>query len=198
MSETKSLICIKCKVGKTNNHFSKRHNSKSGYSTICKTCESLYQKKHYSNDDQKKKRQEYGKSYYQRNKEIVLQKVKEYREKPEIKDKRSKRIKQDSLLNPGKYLWKHAKRRAKEKNLPFSIKIEDIIVPEYCPVLGIKLIQGEGKVHDGSPTLDKVIPELGYIPGNVVVMSKRANTLKSNGTLEEHKQLVKWMEERNK
>ena len=189
------MICNKCKLEKTNDQFSKNNTKKSGLCGSCKLCEKIYQKKRYSDNDLKRKRQEYAKAYYEQNKEVVLQKVKEYREKPEIKTRRSKKVKEDSLQNPAKYLWKHAKRRAKEKQLPFTITIEDIKVPEYCPVLGLKLIQGDGKVHDASPTLDKIIPSLGYIPENIIVMSKRANTLKSNGTLEEHKQLVKWMEE---
>jgi len=191
------MICVKCKIEKSNDQFSKNHTMKSGYSNTCKACQKEYHKNRYNDDEQRRKRQEYAKTYYEQNKEVVLQKVKEYREKPEVKKNRSKKVKEDSLQNPAKYLWKHAKRRAKEKKLPFTITIEDIKVPEYCPVLGLKLIQGDGKVHDASPTLDKIIPSLGYIPENIIVMSKRANTLKSNGTLEEHKQLVKWMEEQN-
>jgi hypothetical protein len=189
------MICIKCNLEKLNDQFCKKRSAKSGFSSICKLCQSIYHKKRYKDNEQKQIRKEYAKSYYKENKELILQKVKQYRDQPEIKVRRSKKIKQDKLQNLTKYLWKHAKRRAKEKQLPFTITTEDIKVTEYCPVLGLKLIPGEGKVHDASPTLDKIIPSLGYIPGNIIVMSKKANTLKSNGTLEEHKKLVKWMEE---
>ena len=47
--------------------------------------------------------------------------------------------------------------------------------------------------HEGSPTLDKTIPALGYVPGNIAVISWRANRLKNNGTLEELEALVEWM-----
>jgi len=187
------MICIKCNLEKPNNEFCKKCSAKSGFSSICKLCQSIYHKKRYK--DNRKQIREYAKSYYKENKELILQKVKRYRDQPEIKAKRRKKIKQDKLENVAIYLWKYAKRRAKEKQLPVTLVLEDIKVPEYCPVLGFKLIPGEGKVHDASPTLDKIIPSLGYIPGNIIVMSKKANTLKSNGTLEEHKKLVKWMEE---
>jgi len=44
-----------------------------------------------------------------------------------------------------------------------------------------------------SPTLDRFIPELGYIPGNVDIISHRANALKSNATLEEVQMLADYM-----
>jgi len=54
-----------------------------------------------------------------------------------------------------------------------------VVVPEFCPVLGIKIVpgrQGKGKAtEDNSPSLDKFIPEKGYVPGNIAVISWRAN-----------------------
>ena len=90
-------------------------------------------------------------------------------------------------------LWAAAKFRAKEKGLPFSIKVTDIIVPEKCPLLGIPLSTnpvGKRKLGPGSPSLDRKIPELGYVSPNVWVISHRANTIKSNATLEELSLLV--------
>jgi len=81
-------------------------------------------------------------------------------------------------------LWTYAKNRAKTKGLPFDITPEDIIVPEVCPVFGTKL---------DDPSLDRHIPILGYVKGNVYVMSNRANRLKSNGTFEEFEQVVQYL-----
>ena len=49
------------------------------------------------------------------------------------------------------------KKRAKEGDLPFNIDIEDIEIPEICPVLGIslKVNIGGNRMSDNSPTLDK-------------------------------------------
>src|SRR5579872_4324273 len=87
-----------------------------------------------------------------------------------------------------------ARYRAKERHLPFNIKPSDIVVPEVCPLLGIKLRPGDagrGNHHAGSPTLDRIIPDLGYVKGNIQVISFRANMLKSNASLEELELLVK-------
>jgi hypothetical protein len=80
--------------------------------------------------------------------------------------------------------------------LPFEITETDINIPDICPVLGIKLESGfgTGSHTDFSPSLDKIIPSLGYIPGNVVVMSSRANRMKSDGSAEEHRRLADWLE----
>jgi hypothetical protein len=44
---------------------------------------------------------------------------------------------------------------------------------------------GAGRVHDGSPTLDRIDNAKGYVKGNVCVISKKANTMKNNATPEE-------------
>lgn len=83
-----------------------------------------------------------------------------------------------------KFLWSHAKRRAKVKNVPFTINHADIIVPEYCPIMGWKLT-GRGENIKTSPSIDRIIPELGYVPGNIQVISTQANRMKWDSTKEE-------------
>jgi len=85
---------------------------------------------------------------------------------------------------PGKLL-SQAKIRARKYNLPFNLTLSDIVVPERCPVLGLKLEIGIGHSHSASPSLDRIIPEQGYVKGNVVVVSHRANTIKSDATIME-------------
>jgi hypothetical protein len=75
-----------------------------------------------------------------------------------------------------------ARQRAKQAGVPFTLTVDDIIIPKLCPALGITLSRGEGRATDASPSLDRIVPSLGYVPGNVIVLSKRANTIKSNGT----------------
>lgn len=89
-----------------------------------------------------------------------------------------------------------AKHRARNKGLPFNLEPADIVIPEYCPILGIKLItDGEAKRADGTASLDRIVPELGYVKGNIAVMSFLANRLKSNGTAEQHQKIADWMRE---
>lgn len=78
-----------------------------------------------------------------------------------------------------------AKQRADRDGRPFSITMDDIVIPAVCPVLGIPIIPGVGKVTQNSPSLDRIKPERGYVPGNVRVISFRANSLKQDATVEE-------------
>lgn len=101
--------------------------------------------------------------------------------------------------NPEKVLFQEARKRAKVKNLDFSIELSDIIIPEVCPVLKTKLIllgenpDGKGGPTPNSPTLDRVDSSKGYAKGNVRVISWRANKLKSDATLEELELLVAYL-----
>ena len=101
-------------------------------------------------------------------------------------------------LTPEYAMWKSAKHRAKVKGLPFSIKPSDIKIPEFCPVFGTRIEIGrckiKGKTRANAASLDRIISELGYIKGNVRVISYRANTMKSDASLEEIKRLAEWLE----
>lgn len=115
--------------------------------------------------------------------------LREYNEKKYAYNKR----------RPKHIMVESAKSRAKKRNLPCTITVDDFEIPEFCPVLGVPLWTSATKSessHAGpnSPSLDRFHPALGYVPGNVVVISQRANLLKGDGTLEEHKRLVAWME----
>lgn len=85
-----------------------------------------------------------------------------------------------------KRLLSRAKGRAKKRNIPFNLTIEDIIIPDLCPVLDVKLDKSSDHTErDTSPSLDRIVPSLGYVKGNVRVISHRANMLKNNATVEE-------------
>ena len=87
-----------------------------------------------------------------------------------------------------------AKSRAKKNNLAFNIELDDIVIPERCPLLGIKIESTEVRNSPNNPSLDKIIPEKGYTKDNVWVISNRANTLKNDATLTELKTLVENLE----
>jgi hypothetical protein len=87
-------------------------------------------------------------------------------------------------------LWRGARLRAKKYGVPFTISVEDIIIPDFCPVFGYPLVPSERVAKAVSPSLDRLIPEFGYVPGNIRVISHRANTLRSNGTVEEWEALI--------
>ncbi len=90
-------------------------------------------------------------------------------------------------------MWCNSKQRATKEGLPFNLEPKDCIPPEACPVLGIAFDFSEkGDRNDESPSLDKFIPELGYVKGNIAVISWKANRMKSNGTPEEWRRIAAW------
>lgn len=97
------------------------------------------------------------------------------------------------IANTSKIMYHDARKRAKRKGLRFNLLPEDCAIPKRCPVLGIPLRYGTGFRHANSPSLDRIDNKKGYVRGNVIVISWRANSLKSNGTLPEFKKLVTWL-----
>ena len=99
-------------------------------------------------------------------------------------------------------LWNAAKQRAKRQGIPFDLSpldLKELGIPEVCPVLGIPINQspgdGTGERTDNSPSLDKFIPPLGYVKGNVHVISWRANRIKSDGSPEEWEKIAEWCQQ---
>ena len=84
---------------------------------------------------------------------------------------------------------KNLKARARKKNLPVEVTVEYLknIYPDnmICPALGIKMEVGEKNRNVNSPSIDKIIPEKGYVPGNIIVVSMKANLIKSFATPDE-------------
>lgn len=99
-----------------------------------------------------------------------------------------KEVRAARLTIPEKYLNDYCKRiqyKCRHENIPCNIDVSDIVVPDTCPILGIPIFRAKGNLCNNSITLDRIIPELGYVKGNVRVISCRANKLKSNMTLAE-------------
>jgi hypothetical protein len=84
-----------------------------------------------------------------------------------------------------KILHAGARSRAKRFGVPFTISHLDVVVPDVCPALGIPLKLNRGKMAYDSATIDRIDPSLGYVPGNVIVVSNRANGIKNAGTATE-------------
>lgn len=113
----------------------------------------------------------------------------EWAKRPENKARLSKLIgdsnKRIRQIRPARFLLSAAKTRAKQKGLPFNLEVSDVVVPAVCPVLGIPLAIATGACNDNSPSIDRIIPELGYVKGNIKVISRRANRIKNDATPEE-------------
>ena len=88
-------------------------------------------------------------------------------------------------------LWKRAFDRAKKYNYPFNITVDDIIIPDKCPILEVPFVLGSKGNYEYTPSLDRKINSLGYVKGNIQVISKKANSMKNSATPEELKAFCK-------
>jgi hypothetical protein len=89
-------------------------------------------------------------------------------------------------------LWKNSRCRAKSAGIEHTLSKEDIVIPEFCPVLGIKLHTEDRKAKYAAPSIDRIDNTKGYTPDNIVIVSVRANLLKRDATLTEMRALVKF------
>ena len=103
-----------------------------------------------------------------------------------------KRYKQQNLA---KVLLTRAHQRAMKKGVPYSITVDDISIPDFCPILHIPLYSSTGQASPNSPSLDRIDPKLGYVPGNVQVISCRANMLKNDASIEELELLIAYLKD---
>jgi hypothetical protein len=83
-------------------------------------------------------------------------------------------------------IWYRSKQTAKARGFEFNLDIEDIIIPDKCPLLEIDLSFGvENKHLPNYYSIDRIDNSKGYIKGNVQIISRLANTMKNNATKEQ-------------
>lgn len=97
------------------------------------------------------------------------------------------------------YSWACALRsRAREKGVPYDLDADwlQTNLPTHCPVLGIELKRRESRTDDSaaSPTVDRAVPALGYVRGNVHIISRRANNIKSDASADEILRVAQWVQ----
>jgi hypothetical protein len=94
--------------------------------------------------------------------------------------------------DPQHYLWYVARTRSRQNGAEFTITKEDIIIPKICPILGLELVKGNGYLPNAM-SLDRVNNEKGYIPGNVRVISRKANIMKSDLTIDLLEKIINYI-----
>ncbi len=117
---------------------------------------------------------------YSRKRESIRRKVKQVGDSQHLRD-----------------MQESARYRAKKNNIPYSLSIHDLreIITEECPILGIKFELnkqgqewGKGKSKNNwqnSPSLDRIVPEKGYVKDNIIIVSLMANSIKNQATPEQ-------------
>lgn len=83
-------------------------------------------------------------------------------------------------------LYQACKHRAKRCGMEFNISLEDVVIPTHCPYLGCEItnIMNKGRV-DTNASIDRIDSTVGYIKGNIIVISDLANKMKSSSSLEQ-------------
>lgn len=158
--------CCKCKLEKPLHEFNKNKTKYLGLSNECKDCN-------------KSRNNEYRKSGKYKNSKSHI--------------RRKEHSREYYIANREYEMWRHAKKRAKQNNLEFSIEITDIIIPTICPVFGTPIILDKGRC-DNSPSLDRIDNTKGYTKDNICIISWRANNIKHVGTSEEHRKIAEYIE----
>lgn len=117
------------------------------------------------------------------------------RQSPDVTKKMKEWTDRRLQIRPLYRLFTARKHRAKLAGILWNIEELDFYpLPQTCPVLGIPLTYNSKKLTDNSASLDRIEPALGYVRGNVVIISARANRIKSDGTAKEHRLLAEWIE----
>ena len=207
MDELNTKKCKACGKTLPIDQFYKAKSMKDGRISFCKSCYLEKRRKKskewlHKNKDRIK---EVQKLWRQNNKEKLKEYHKKYQDEHAAEIKAAKQeayyedigksrehLRAQYRKHTQQRLYNSAKRRAKNKGYDFNIELEDVVVPEFCPVLGIKLCNGDGVAIDSSYSLDRIDTSIGYVKGNVVVVSYKVNTMKSNGTIEDMEKIVRF------
>lgn len=94
-------------------------------------------------------------------------------------------MRQHRFKNKANQMIIDARCRAKRDGVYFDLDYGDVVIPQFCPLLGIPIIKGQGSHASNSPSLDRIDPTMGYTKDNVWVVSHRANKIKNDATAQE-------------
>ena len=98
-------------------------------------------------------------------------------------------------MTPEWKMHQRAKQRCVVTGREFAIQVEDIIIPDTCPILGIELNMNSGKsgAYKNSPSLDRIDNNKGYTKDNIHVISQLANAMKGASTNKELRAFADWV-----
>lgn len=142
---------------------------------------------------------DYRRSYYLRNREKILERQKavlrpnpeEYRAHRNKITTKYRRTRNGWAVDK----WNNLKTRAAKDGILMNLTAEDLLqampLDRMCPVFNRPFVF-EGHSPDNA-SIDKLVPELGYVRGNIRIISRRANTIKQDATVEELLRVAEWV-----
>ncbi len=110
-----------------------------------------------------------------------------------------KNLREYTLSNLPQVMLQSIKSRCVKENITFDLDLDYLISiwpkDHTCPVFGCKLTRNKrGESRDTSASADRIIPEKGYVKGNVAIVSFKANRMKNNGTVEDLRKVLHFYE----
>lgn len=117
------------------------------------------------------------------------------REDPEQRKRMNESLSARLRADPVARMLYTAKARAKRLGIRFNLTRDDLEpLPKRCPVLGVRLqVASCGTARPNSYSIDRINPKKGYVPGNVAVISHRANQIKNDATVRELQAVIRWL-----
>lgn len=177
-------ICKTCKIEKPITEYktykNKFYPGKIYTHQHCEKCQVDNRLKYYKLNIEKVRK------YYKINKEKIKKCYKLNREKNIKISKDFYKINRNSILekakirrklNPSEQLLLNIRDIAKKRNLEFTLQQNDLIIPNECPILGITLQVNTNRYNDNSYSFIRINTNLGYLPGNVQIVSFRARRI---------------------
>lgn len=185
--------CLRCPRELDESEFGKDARKPDGKRPYCKQCAREMTAEYRKDESYVDREREFSRDYNSQHKTERRAYRLKYESDPEVKKNLQASNRHWWRNNYEKQLFYGAKYRAKEEGCAFNLEPDDIRIPDTCPILGVQLVRGKGRVTETSPSLDRIIPHLGYTKGNVQIISFKANTIKSNATLDELEKVVAFM-----
>lgn len=108
--------------------------------------------------------------------EYDWQAKRDYEKEKEARENKRKVHLKYRMSNPSKYLLQKCKNRARSLSIEFNLTLDDMYVPEICPLLNLPFNYG---VESYCPSVDRIDNTKGYIKGNIWIISTLANRMKS-------------------
>ena len=166
-------LCTKCGIEKPESDFTPRNGR---LPNICRSCQSeaRMRRKRENGAQTREQQREYMKEYRANNKERLLEQQREKRKSAPLAS-----------------LWKQISARKHRLNITRE-EFMGTLMPDFCPILGIPITYDLSR--DNIPSVDRIDPNRPYDVGNIVIVSYRANMIKSIGSSDEHKRIADWME----
>ncbi len=164
-------VCTRCRLAKPRTEFSGTHHR-------CRSCNAASQAEWRARDPERCKAK--SRRWYAKNR-VEMQRL------------ARERMAERKIRDPIGVMLKRKRYNAERLGIPFDLASTDIVIPEFCQILGIRLAPIGSPDIDARPSIDRLDPSKGYVRGNVAVISNKANRIKSDGTAEHHERIAAWM-----